>query len=72
MNTQCYFLPLFTLVLFWQSTNAWDEPFNQKDLYDEINKLAQSINVDIDTLENTLTSNGIRYETLIDYLPYRF
>lgn len=39
---------------------------NQKDLFDEIDKLAQSMNVDIDTLENTLASNGIRYETLID------
>ena len=41
-------------------------PFNQEDLYDEINKLAQSINVDIDTLQNTLISNGVRYETLTD------
>ena len=41
-------------------------PFNQKDLFNEIDKLAQSINIDIDTLENTLISNGIRYETLID------
>ena len=41
-------------------------PINQKDLFDEIDKLAQSMNVDIDTLENTLASNGIRYETLID------
>ncbi len=29
-------------------------------------KLAQSINADIDTLKNTLTTNDVNYETLID------
>ena len=40
--------------------------FNQDDLQNEIIKLSQSINVDVDTFKNTLTTNDIKFETLID------
>ena len=40
--------------------------FSQKDLQDEIIGLAQSVNTDIETFKNTLTTNNIEFETLID------
>ena len=40
--------------------------FNQSDLQNEIIKLAQSMNTDVETLKNTLTTNDINYETLIE------
>ena len=47
--------------------NKYDNlQFNKDDLQNEIIKLTQSINVDIDTFKNTLTANEIKFETLID------
>jgi len=47
--------------------NKYDNlQFSKDDLQNEMIKLAQSINADIDTLKNTLTTNDVNYETLID------
>jgi len=40
--------------------------FNPEDLFAELDRLAKSINIDVETLKNTLVTNGINYETLVD------
>ena len=42
--------------------------FDNKDINRELNKLTGNLGIDLDTLKNTLATNGIPYESIIDQI----